>query len=111
MQTHDQTLFCDDFIAQRQSDEWDEPCLDLENDAKEGWKIAKQTRWLTATVFRIVIVMAFLLFHMVSTSVELIRWASTPQKKAKPKQVRPTQMLEFTFCGLLVVCGLASTLL
>lgn len=110
MQTHDQTISCDDFVAQRQIDELEDSYSEITNDVKEGRTIAT-CKWLLTTASRIAIGLVFLSVHMVIAYGHLIAWASKPQTKETLKQVRPTPMLEITLCGLLVVCGLTSALL
>lgn len=111
MKTHSQTIFCDDFVAQRQIEEYEH--LYPEIAYKEELVVwSSGSRILRA--FQVTLRLCFAPCVFVARSllrlVKLIRWASTPQKQYAPKKVHPGVVLEFVVFGLLVVSAAMSTL-
>ena len=106
MQTHDHTIFCDDFIVERQIDEYEESYPEIANMEKAVVRSSGSRIW---RAFRFTLWMCFAPCAFVVRSLlriaKAIQWASKPRQGNVPKEVYPGLMVEFVVFGLFVVCA------
>jgi hypothetical protein len=112
MQTHDHTIFCGDFIAERQVEEYEHSYPEISTLEENVVRASGQRFWRS---LRFAIGACFAPFAFAARSLlriaRLIRWASEPREREAPKQVYPGAMLEFVVFGFFVVGVAVSTLL
>ena len=117
MQTHDTTtVFCDDLIVERQSDELAPAYIENVEVVKppRSWNAAK---WIGRLCWGATTLSARSAFRLgcygtrqVSGIADAIRWASAPRQHKKAETPTPGLMLEFVLLGIHIVVGMASLL-
>lgn len=112
MKNHSQTIFCDDFMSQRQSDELTYREFDSPEELAVWSPDSRILRVLRFTLRGCFAACSYVA-HALLRIAKLIRWASQPDKKKRstPKPVHhPGVVLEFVVFGFFVMGVAMSTL-